>query len=96
MATRRIDFHTCPSNLKSLYRGFCWVHSHKQVSLTGFTHVHSPDSLITTLLPQGCIVGATSGSGEGKLSTYSKDRGGGGSIQLLRSSSHVKLAIMSS
>ena len=38
----------------------------------------SVHSLITTFLFQGCFLGAAPGSGEGKLNTHSKNRGGDG------------------
>ena len=47
-------------------------------SSPGIRHVLSPDNLITTFLFQWGILGAASGSGEGKLNAHSKDRGGGG------------------
>lgn len=53
-ATRRVVFSTHTPNLKSLYRGPHWVQLHTQGTLTGFSRVPSPDSLlITILLSQG-------------------------------------------
>lgn len=43
-------------------------------TLTGFSPVPSPVSLIITLLSQGWILGAVSGSREGKQNVHSKDR----------------------
>ena len=43
-----------------------------------FIHLPSPGSLNTTLLSQGCILAAASGSKEVKQTAHSKDRGRGG------------------
>ena len=44
--------------------------------LPGFSHVHSTDHFITTLLSQGCVLETASGNEKGKLNAQSKDRGG--------------------
>lgn len=63
MATRWVNLCTLPSNLKS----------HTE-ALTGFSHVCRPDGLSTTFLSQGYVLGANSGSGEGKHTAHSQDR----------------------
>lgn len=68
-------------------RGLNWVQLRTQGALTGFSHLPSLDSLITTLLSQGSVLGAAPGSGEGKQSTNSRDGVGVGSLQLPSSSS---------
>lgn len=55
--------------------------------LTGISYIYHPDSLNTTFLSQGYILGAASGKGEGKWNTHSKDRGEVGSLRLLDFSS---------
>lgn len=51
------------------------VWSHTKESLTGVRHILSPNSVITTLLSQVCIIGAAFVSREGKLKAHSKDSG---------------------
>lgn len=46
-------------------------------ALTGVSRVYWPDTLNTTLLTQGCVLGAASGSGQGKGQSWPKDRGEG-------------------
>ena len=46
-------------------------------ALTGFSHVHCPDGLNSTLLPQGCILENSSSCRNSGWNIYSKDRGGG-------------------
>ena len=43
-------------------------------ALTGVSRVYWPDTLNTTLLTQGCVLGAASGSVKGKLISHSMDR----------------------
>lgn len=45
-------------------------------ALLGFSHLHSPGGLVTTLLSQGCVLGNGSRWGNGRQNIYSKDRGG--------------------
>ena len=46
-------------------------------ALTEFNHIHHLDDLSTTSLYQGYVLGANSGSREGKWNPHSKDRGRG-------------------
>ena len=50
--------------------------------LPGFSHVHSTDHFITTLLSQGCILEAASGNEKGKLNAQSKAEEGVMSLQV--------------
>lgn len=57
----QVDLHSHPPNVKSSYRGLHWVESH-MVSAPYHSH--------------GCVLGADSGSGDGKWNPHSKDMGG--------------------
>ena len=71
-----LDLCPHPPNLESLDRGLNWVLSHTRQALTGFSPVPSPDSLIPTLLSQGCILGAAPGE-QGRQAEFIFQRWGG-------------------
>ena len=50
--------------------------------LTGFSHIHSPDSISTTLLFQGCILGTASRSRNNKQNAHFKDQGRGREVSI--------------
>lgn len=52
------------------------VKGYKEV-VSGSSHVGQTGVLSTTLLSQGCVLAAASGSRKGKLNLHSEDRGGG-------------------
>lgn len=58
-------------------------------ALTEFTDVYYPDTLNITFLSQGYILGAASGTGEGKWNAHFKDKILVGSLQLPSSASLV-------
>lgn len=58
------------------FAGFNYIQMCTEEALTGFSHTPGPDSLTTTSLSQGCVLGAAFGCGEDKQGTHSKDMGG--------------------
>lgn len=64
LAARRVDQHTHPTSLKSLYR-----------SLNG-VHVYHLDGLNTSSQFQGYFLGEASGNGKAKQNPHSMDREG--------------------
>ena len=81
---QRYRFLHLPGNLESLYR-----------VIIGFSHVCYPDDLSITFLSQCCTHGATSGTWEGKQSTYSKNRWRGGKPPTARVQLKVNQWVMS-
>lgn len=70
-AARGEDPHTRQPPPRGLYQGHTWAHSRD-----------SPDSLNATSLSHGHILGAASGSGDGRGNPHSKDRAAVGSLCL--------------